>query len=189
MTVVGMHTANLTPSRRQFAEKILFGAVLGNEMTPRQIADLIAVHSAALALFARQWCDTPEDAVQVAFCKMAGCGQNIDDPAAWLFRVVRNVAIDAGRSARRRTRREHAVARPDQWFAEAEIDGLDAAAAVTALEKLLPEQREIIVARLWGGLTLEQAASAAGCSVSTAFRRFESGIASLRERLGVMCPK
>jgi len=158
-------------------------------MTPRQLAELIAAHAAALVLFARQWCDSPEDVVQEAFCKLVTTGRPPDDPAAWLFRVVRNAAIDAGRSARRRAKREQAAARPVRWFAEPEIDGLDAGAAVAALESLPPEQREAIVARLWGGLTLEQVAAAAGCSVSTAHRRYEAGIAALRERLGVTCPK
>jgi DNA-directed RNA polymerase specialized sigma24 family protein len=47
----------------------------------------------------------------------------------------------------------------------------------------------VIVARLWGGMTLEQVAAVAGCSLTTAHRRFEAGIAALRERLGVTCPK
>ena len=85
--------------------------------------------------------------------------------------------------------REQLAARSIRWFAEPEIDGLDAAAAVQALEELPGEVREVIVARLWGGLTLEQIASAAECSASTAHRRYKAGIAALRERLGVSCPK
>ncbi|MDB5307321.1 MAG: sigE 8 [Gemmataceae bacterium] len=158
-------------------------------MTPRQIADLTAAHAAALVLYARQWCDTPEDVVQDAFCKLVVPGTPPADPTAWLFRVVRNAAVDAGRSARRRVRREQAAARPVRWFVEAEVDGLDAETAVSALESLPPDLREVIIARLWGGLTLEQIATAAGCSVSTAHRRFEAGIAALRERFGVPCQK
>ncbi|MFO0801183.1 MAG: sigma-70 family RNA polymerase sigma factor [Gemmataceae bacterium] len=154
-------------------------------MTPRQLADLVAAHAPALTLYARTWCLAPDDAVQDAFCKLAALRAAPADPAAWLFRATRNAAIDLGRSDRRRRLREEAVARPDLWFVEAEIDGLDAAEAVAALECLPPEQREVIVARLWGGLTLEQAADAAGCAVSTAFRRYEAGIAALRARLGV----
>jgi RNA polymerase sigma factor (sigma-70 family) len=157
-------------------------------MTPRVLADLIADHAAALVLFARQWCDSPEDAVQDAFCKLASASPP-DDAVAWLYRVVRNAAIDAGRSARRRVQREQVAARSVLWFAESEIDGLDAKMAVAALEALAPEMREVIVARLWGGLTLEQIAIAMSCSVSTAHRRYEAGIAALRERLGVTCPK
>jgi RNA polymerase sigma-70 factor (ECF subfamily) len=154
-------------------------------MTPRQLAELVAVHGGALTLFARTWCAAPDDAVQEAFCKLACLRTPPADPAAWLFRATRNAAIDLGRAERRRKRREEAAARPDRWFAESRIDGLDAEEAVVALESLPAEQREVIVARLWGGLTLEQAADAAGCSVSTAFRRYEAGIAALRDRLGV----
>ena len=158
-------------------------------MTARQIAELIAAHAAALSLFARQWCDSPEDVVQDAFCKLVTAAQPPDDPAAWLFKVVRTTAIDRGRSDRRRAKREAASAKPERWFAEGDIEGLDAEAAVAALEALPAEQREVIVGRLWGGMTLEQVAAVAGCSLTTAHRRFEAGIAALRERLGVPCPK
>jgi RNA polymerase sigma-70 factor (ECF subfamily) len=158
-------------------------------MTARQLADLIDTHTAALVLFARQWTAAPEDVVQEAFCKLAGQSTWPDDAVAWLYRVARNAALDAGKAERRRQRREAVAARPVRWFAEPAFDGLDAAVAVAALEALPGEQREVIVARLWGGVTLEQAAAVAGCSVSTAHRRFEAGIAALRERLGVPCPK
>jgi RNA polymerase sigma-70 factor (ECF subfamily) len=59
---------------------------------------------------------------------------------------------------------------------------------VAALERLPAELREVIVARLWGGLTFDQIAAVFGCSASSAFRRFEAGIAALREVLGVPCP-
>jgi RNA polymerase sigma factor (sigma-70 family) len=158
-------------------------------MTGGPIAELIDTHAAALVLFARQWCATPEDVVQAAFAKLAAARPPPDDPLAWMFRVVRNAAIDAGKADRRRRQREQAVARPVRWFVEPEIDGLDAAAAVRALEALPADQREVIVARLWGGMTLEQVAAVAGCSISSAHRRYESGIAALRERLGVECPE
>jgi RNA polymerase sigma-70 factor (ECF subfamily) len=157
-------------------------------MTGRQIGELLDRHAAALALYARQWCAAPEDAVQDAVCKLVALRVPPDDPIAWLYRAVRNAAIDRGKADRRRLKREATVARQDRWFAERAIDGLDAADAVTALESLPPDEREIIVARLWGGLTLEQAAAAAGYAVSTAHRRFAAGIEHLRERLGVRCP-
>jgi len=158
-------------------------------MTARQLADLIDAHAAALVLFARQWCAVPEDVVQDSFCKLAGQSTPPDDPLAWLYRVTRNAAIDAGKIERRRQRREAAVARPVRWFDEDAIDGLDQKTAVAALQSLPDEQREVIVGRLWGGMSLQKVAAVAGCSVSSAHRRFEAGIAALRERLGVSCPK
>ena len=82
--------------------------------------------------------------------------------------------------ARRRQQREAAAARPAHWFVEPEWAGLDAETAVAALEKLIPERHEIIVAHHWGGLTFEQIATVAGCSASTAFRRYSAGVEDLR---------
>jgi RNA polymerase sigma-70 factor (ECF subfamily) len=48
------------------------------------------------------------------------------------------------------------------------------------------EQREVVVARIWGGLTFEEVARLAGCSLPTAQRRYQAGLAVLRERLD--CP-
>jgi len=139
-------------------------------------------------LYARQWCDEPEDVVQEAFVKLACQGRPPLDAVAWVYRVVRNGALDAAKKSRRRQRRESAVARPVRWFVEPEVDGLDAESAVAALQGLAPEQREVIVARHWGGLSFEQIAEAAGCSASTAFRRYTAGVEELRRQLGVPCP-
>jgi RNA polymerase sigma-70 factor (ECF subfamily) len=157
-------------------------------MSPTDFARLIDAHAAALVLCARQWCAEPEDVVQEAFVKLARQRRPLADPVAWLYRVVRNGAIDAGKMARRRHRREAAAARPVHWFVEPEIEGLDAEIAVAALQRLAPEEREVIVARHWGGLSFEQIALVVGCSASTAFRRYTAGVDALREQLGVICP-
>ena len=156
-------------------------------MTPRQLGDLIDRLGPALVLYARQWAAAPEDAVQDAFLKLVEARRPPDDPAAWLFAVVRNRAMDLAKADRRRVKREQAT-RPERWFVEPEVDGLDAERAVSALERLPAELRETIVARLWGGLTFDQIAAVSGCSTSSAFRRYEAGIAAIRETLGVPCP-
>ncbi len=156
-------------------------------MSPHDFAYLLDTHGPALVLYARQWCSLPEDVVQDAFLKLVAQRQPPRNAVPWLYQVVRNGAIDAERSARRRQQRE-AAARPARWFVESEMDGLDAATAVAALERLPLEQREAIVARLWGGLSFEQIAEVAGTSSSTAFRRFEAGIAALRREMGIICP-
>jgi RNA polymerase sigma-70 factor (ECF subfamily) len=157
-------------------------------MSPTELARLIDVHAASLVLCARQWCDEPEDVVQEAFVKLVRQSRPPLETVAWLYRVVRNGAIDAAKMARRRQRRESAAARPVRWFVEPEIDGLDAQAAVAALERLDADRREVIVARHWGGLSFEQIADVVGCSASTAFRRYTAGVEDLRQQLGVSCP-
>ena len=156
-------------------------------MTPRQLGDLIDRLGPALVLYARQWAAAPEDVVQDAFLRLVEARRVPDDPPAWLFAVVRNRAMDLAKTDRRRAKREQA-ARPARWFVEPEIDGLDAHQAVAALDRLPAEMRETIVARLWGGLTFEQIAAVGGCSASSAFRRYEAGIAALKESLGAPCP-
>ncbi len=150
-------------------------------------ARLVENHSGRLVLYARQWAAAPEDAVQEAFLRLARQRVDPDDPVAWLYRATRNAAIDLGKAERRRGAREAATARRD-WFVQPEIDGLDAEAAVAAIKRLPPEQREVIVSRLWGGLGFEQIAAVMGGSASTAFRRYEAGIEALRRLLGESCP-
>jgi RNA polymerase sigma-70 factor (ECF subfamily) len=157
-------------------------------MSPADLASLVDHHAAALILYARQWCGAPEDVVQDAFLKLVALRVPPRDVVAFLYRVVRNAAIDAGKMARRRAAREQTVARSTRWFVEPEVDGLDAEAVVASLHRLPDDQRETIVAHLWGGLTFEQIAAVSGCSTTTAFRRYSAGIESLRKELGVPCP-
>jgi RNA polymerase sigma factor (sigma-70 family) len=156
-------------------------------MRPDDFARLLDRHGPPLILYARQWCDAPEDVVQEAFLKLASLRQPPRSVVPWLYRVVRNAALDARKATRRRQRRESA-ARSARWFVELDVDGLDAASAVAALQRLPDDQREVIVARLWGGLSFEDIAEAAGCSASTAFRRYQAGLDALRKELGVPCP-
>jgi RNA polymerase sigma factor (sigma-70 family) len=157
-------------------------------MRPHDFASLVDNHGPALILYARQWCHAPEDVVQDAFVKLVAQRPPPREVLPWLYRVVRNGALDAAKAARRRQRREQATARSERWFVESAVEGMDAGTAVLALQNLPIEQREVIVARLWGGLNFEQIADVAGCSVSSAFRRFTAGIDLLRKELGELCP-
>jgi RNA polymerase sigma-70 factor (ECF subfamily) len=159
-------------------------------MDANDLGQLIDRHSAALVLYARQWCSAPEDVVQDAFVKLMGQGRLPDPVAPWLFRVVRNRAVSAARAERRRQRREKVVAaRTAPWFLADPTGPLDAADLHQALAALPAEQREVIVAHLWGGLTFEQVGGLAGCSTSMAYRRYTAGVETLRARLGgVPCP-
>jgi RNA polymerase sigma-70 factor (ECF subfamily) len=159
-------------------------------MGPDQLADLVDRYAAALVLYARQWCACPEDVVQTAFLKLVRAGTPPDNLLPWLYRVVRNGAIDASRAARRRSRYETAAAADaPRWFAPSyDPTGLDARAASAALAVLPPETREIVVAHIWGGLTFEQIAAAVGSSAATCYRRYAAGLETLRQKLGADRP-
>jgi RNA polymerase sigma-70 factor (ECF subfamily) len=156
---------------------------------PEYLGQLVDAHAATLTLYARQWCATPEDVVQEAFIKLITQRVPPVPVVPWLYRVVRNAAISATRSARRRQRHEGVAAgRTPAWFVPVEARGLDERAATTALQGLPIEQREAIVAHLWGGLTFEQIADVMGSSSSTTHRWYLAGLAALRERLKLPCP-
>ncbi len=160
------------------------------EISPETVTRLWEQYGPALVLYARQWCETPEDVVQEAFLLLVRQPTAPDSPSAWLHRVVRNRAINAARSVRRQTRREVVVAVGRQpWFEAAEGNRLDAAAATAALKELSEDERKAIIARLWGGLSFEEIAVIGGVSVSTAYRCYQRGLKSLQERLGWSCPK
>ncbi len=161
-------------------------------MDSERLGMLIDRLAAALELYARQWCDEPEDVVQEAFVKLASQGTPPLEPAAWLFRAVRNGAINAGIARRRRRQHEaEAAAETPAWFESGPVSSNHAAvdpdSAQAALSVLPVEQREVIVAHLWGGLTFEQIAELAGTSSGSAHRLYHAGLTVLRERLGVSC--
>jgi RNA polymerase sigma factor (sigma-70 family) len=157
-------------------------------MGPEHLGRLVERHAAALVLYARQWCAAPEDVVQEAFLKLVAQRPPPDNPLPWLYRVVRNGALTTVRTQRRRHRHEAAAAaRAPAWFV-ADTELIDVEAATAALGALPLDEREVIVAHLWGGLSFEQIADVAGCSSSTAHRRYVAGLATLRERLRIPCP-
>ena len=130
-----------------------------------------------------------EDVVQEAFVKLAARRPPPNDPVAWLFQVVRNGAVSAARAERRRRRHEtDAAARRPRGSPRRKTPRLDGETAAAALETLPIEEREVVVAHLWGGLTFEQIGRLAGVSSSTAHRRYLKALSALRERLRVPCP-
>ncbi len=154
---------------------------------PERLGRLFDDHARSLVLFARQWCGSPDDIVQDAFVALARQREAPDHVVAWLYRVVRNGAIDAARQSARRRRREElaanrGAAQVEPWFATTD-DQIDARHATRLLADLAIEVREVIVARLWAGLTFEEIAQLQGCSLSTTYRRYQAGLTRLQERL------
>jgi len=153
---------------------------------PDLLSRLLDEHGARLVLYAQQWCAAPEDVVQEAFVALGRQRPAPADAAAWLYRAVRNGAISAARKSQRRALHEAvaAEARP-AWFAATDAEGLDAAAAMAALEELPIDVRETLVLRLWSDLSFEEIAKLTETSTSTAHRRYAQGIAALQAKLGV----
>jgi RNA polymerase sigma factor (sigma-70 family) len=160
-----------------------------NPAGPELLGQLLDRHGPALVLFARQWTASPEDVVQEAFVRLSQQAECPQDPAAWLYRVVRNGAISAGRSESRRRRHETVAAEltEGQRFEPAIDIALDGQTAAEALEHLTPEERSVVIARVWGGLTFAQIAEINETSASGVHRQYQMALQHLRELLGETC--
>jgi RNA polymerase sigma-70 factor, ECF subfamily len=148
----------------------------------------LARHGAALVLFARQWATVradAEDVVQEAFVRFWRSRERAQDPTAYLYACVRHCGIDWRRSLGRRLVREHASARIDIGAMLAcPVERDERRAQIEAALSRLPDgQREVVVMRVWGGLTFPQIGAALEISHDTAASRYRYAIAKLREQL------
>ncbi|MGD9644961.1 MAG: RNA polymerase sigma factor [Pirellulales bacterium] len=159
-----------------------------DEAALQLVQQVLAQHAASLELYARQWCNSPEDVVQEAILRLARERPLPDRPVAWLYCAVRRGALTVARGAARRQRHEGAAARRVPWFSPNAGEALDAEEATMALADLPLAEREVVVARLWGGLSFHEIGELVGCSSSAAHRRYVAALAALRERFGVACP-
>jgi RNA polymerase sigma-70 factor (ECF subfamily) len=124
---------------------------------------------------------TAEDVLHQVFLRLLAGNVAIPNaPRAYLYRAVRNTALNVCRSASRRVE----LNLDQAWF-EAPPGILDEGLELQgALYELPGEQREVIMLRIWGGMTLEEAAAVLGIPPNTAASRYRYGLAKLRERMG-----
>jgi RNA polymerase sigma-70 factor (ECF subfamily) len=151
-----------------------------NQIDSETLQQIIAAHGAALALYARQWCTTPDDAVQEALIDLVRADPRPDNIAGWLYTTVRRRAMNLGRGERRRAdHHQQAQRERDPWFLPDETtaeSGLDHQAFLQRLPGL---DREIIVARIWGELSFAQIADLVAQPLSTVHRRYHTALQDL----------
>jgi RNA polymerase sigma-70 factor (ECF subfamily) len=148
--------------------------------------------AAALVLYARQWLDgaSADDAVQDALVALLTEKRPPRNPKAWIYRAVRNAAIDAARATERRLRREQSVARTRrEWFDTQPDLWLDAQTAEQLLRRLSPEHREVVVLRIWGDLGFAEIAQIMELGVTTVYDRYKVALRELRSALEQPCPR
>ena len=161
---------------------------MGQRLSYDELAGIVDAHVDALLLFARQRSNvSAEDVVQEAFLQLVlrdKAGDPPENVVAWLYRVVRNELVTRHHGRRRSRAREERVAseRPE-WFEPSVDTRLDAIRAAEQLQALPVDERETVVARIWGGLSFEEIAELTSTSRSTAHRRYLSAIDALRKGL------
>jgi RNA polymerase sigma-70 factor, ECF subfamily len=152
-------------------------------LTAEDVRQLYERHAAVLLLYARSFlydCARGEDVVHGVFLKLLqGSTPRPEEPAGYLFRAVRNAAFNA----RRDRSRDVSLDPEADWFSHPERSREEVLALQTALRELPEEQREMLILRVWGGLTIEEAGRAAGVPPNTAASRYRYGLEKLRELL------
>jgi RNA polymerase sigma-70 factor (ECF subfamily) len=152
-------------------------------ITELELAQLVDELGASLVLFARQWCSCPDDALQEALIELVRKETVPRSLKAWLFRVVRNKAMNLARSERRRSHYESSASGPDAWFEPDKGSQIDAEFAAQWIERLPDIQRQIVTARIWGELTFEQIADVVDRPTATVFRLFHEALDTMRQKM------
>ncbi len=140
-----------------------------------------------LALSVTGNAEQAEDAVHDAIarlCKRERLG--VEDPTAYLFRSVRNAALDQIRKRRTKLRSaesifDHTLADPDRKQAT-DLERQEQTERVQqALDDLPEPQRQIVIMKIYGELTFRQIAEALDTPLSTVASRYQQALLALRQ--------
>jgi len=140
-------------------------------------------HGPALVLYARSYVadvGTAEDVVHGVFLKLLrGREVALEMPAAYLYRAVKNAATNA----RRDRWRQAPLPDSEPWFRGEKHELETVLALQREISQLSEDQREVVIMRIWSGMTLEEVAEVTGVPANTAASRYRYALAKLRERL------
>lgn len=138
----------------------------------------------ALSVYARHWGGDAEDLVQEVLLKLVRESTWPDNPRAWAFRVLRNLALNRQRAGFRRTKHESQSAQQrESWFELRFDQVLDGDAATRQLLDLSKDDREIVVARIWGEMSFEEIAALVERPLSTIHRRYGVALETMKRAL------
>ena len=152
------------------------------------LARILDEHARRLELYASQWTVAPEDCVQEAFIALAALASAPREAVPWLYRVVRNRAMNAARSQRRRSHYEAIAGWLGRQCSREPLSKEDRASLPEALDKLPAAEREIVILRIWSEFTWQQIADLVGTSSSGAHRTYVAALAKLEQQLEPPCP-
>ncbi|HWD19019.1 MAG TPA: sigma-70 family RNA polymerase sigma factor [Verrucomicrobiae bacterium] len=118
-----------------------------------------------------------EDVLQETFLALLRLPTRPEEPERYCLRAFRNRALNYHRSVWRRLAREwESVA----WFERHPTNEENETQALQGLKQLPPEQREVIVLKIWHGMTFEEIGRLLETSPNTVAGRYRYGLNKLR---------
>jgi RNA polymerase sigma-70 factor, ECF subfamily len=128
--------------------------------------------------------DRAEDAVQEAFCRLVRMSVEPENLKAYVFRAVRNAAIDQQR------KNGSAMQSDPEFIFDPQPNPCEAALAVEfrcraaeALQNLPPDECETIVEHLYGNLSFREIAEIREAPLGTVTAWYRRGLEKLRTKL------
>ena len=149
----------------------------------------LAAHGPAAQLYARQFTasfEDAQDALHDGFVRFWPRRTRAREPLALFFACVRSAAIDRQRSSIRRQKRDRGTALSEESAANDVADLAQRELVEAALTRLPAEQREVVVLKIWAGLTFQQIAETSGESINTISARYRYGLEKLE---GLLSPE
>lgn len=120
-----------------------------------------------------------EDVLHQVFMKLLEQRSLPEDPKPYLFRSIRNAALNVLQAQTR----EADLAEIEPWFEVPQHDKAAEAGLRKELLQLPMEQRQVLVLHIWGGLTFEEIGALLDISSNTAASRYRYGLEKLRTRM------
>ncbi len=126
-----------------------------------------------------------EDAIHSAFLRLTEARVSPTDPKLYVFRAVRNAAIDLARARGRRQEESLSVGDEVRSFAMPTVENDCIAAAESALLQLDEPSREVVELHLHGRLTFQEIAEVCCEPLQTVASRYRRALEKLRRLLEV----
>lgn len=150
-----------------------------------EIEALYRRHGPALLLFAiamRGERSSAQDAVQHVFTRLLERGLgDVVDAKAYLYRCVRNAVLNDKKAQERTV----ALDEDAPWFDVLNRDSVEELSLRRGLRALPSEQRQVVVLRIWCGLSYTEIARLLEISANTVASRYRYALGKLREAMGV----
>ena len=144
-----------------------------------ELFDLVAPRSVRYAQALTRNQHDAEDALQAAFVRMALYPEGFaeaDHPWAYLLRIVRNEAL---KITQKRRADEWSSRAAGAWTEDAPLDFETQQLVQRSLEKLPTAQSEVVVLKIWEGMTFAEIADVLGESPNTAASRYRYALQKL----------